>query len=216
MALNNDVLDIDLLTDYLDGKLDAKTMNRIEREALDDPFVAEALAGLSNSNRSVQSLSMLQKQLAERIGNQQQHKKAAVITWQRLSIGATAAVLFVTASIVFWMREENRRKQAVHAPVEVVLAPSKRAEGTVLSPSIGMKNYVLWLNKHNLLLGKGQAGKSVTLNFHIDSKGRPVDIRIASGLAEQYDQEAIRLVKEGPDWEAGADQSELISLKIGF
>ncbi|TDO21474.1 hypothetical protein [Pedobacter duraquae] len=214
--MNNDFLDIDLLTDYLDGKLDVKTMNRIEREALEDPFVAEALAGLSNSNRSVQSLSILQKQLAERIGEQQQHKKTAVITWQRLSIGATAAVLFVTVSIVFWMREENRRKQAVNAPVEVVIAPSKKAEGSVLMPTIGMKNYVLWLNKHNLLIGKGQAGKSVTLNFHIDSKGRPVDIHITSGLAEQYDQEAIRLIKEGPDWEAGADQSEVISLKVGF
>ena len=47
--MNKDWLDIGTLEDYLDGKLDTKTMNRVEREALEDPFVAEALAGLSES-----------------------------------------------------------------------------------------------------------------------------------------------------------------------
>ncbi len=44
--MNNNWLDIDVLEDYLDGKLDAKAMHFVERQALDDPFVAEALEGL--------------------------------------------------------------------------------------------------------------------------------------------------------------------------
>ena len=214
--MNNDFLDIDLLTDYLDGKLDAKTMNRIEREALEDPFVAEALAGLSNnSGRSSQSLSVLQKQLAERVAQQQQHKKAVVITWQRLSIAATAAVLFITVSIVFWMREENRRK--LHPTVKQVdlVTQQKSTAGGVSQPVIGMKNYVIWLNKRNSLFGKEHAGKAVGLSFHIDSKGRPVNIKVTSGLTEQYNQEAIRLVTAAPDWEAG-DPAEVVQIKIGF
>jgi hypothetical protein len=85
--VNKDWLDIDVLENYLDGKLDAKTMNRVEREALEDPFVAEALAGLSASpKRALESISLLQRQLAERIDQQKNTKKQSVITWQRLSI----------------------------------------------------------------------------------------------------------------------------------
>ena len=56
----NEWLDIDVLEDYLDGKLDAKTMHKVERLSLEDPFVAEALAGLSQSPKRTQSLSLLQ------------------------------------------------------------------------------------------------------------------------------------------------------------
>ena len=124
--MNNDWLDIGILEDYLDGKLDAKTMNRVEREALEDPFVAEALAGLSASpKRSLQSISLLQKQLQERIAEQQVSKKTKVITWQRLSIAATAAVMFIAVSIVFWMKETARQNELAKQPksVDVTIAP---------------------------------------------------------------------------------------------
>lgn len=124
--MNNDWLDIGVLEDYLDGKLDAKTMNRVEREALEDPFVAEALAGLSASpKRSLQSISLLQKQLQERIAGQQESKKTKVITWQRLSIAATAAVMFIAVSIIFWMKETAHQNQLAKQPksVEVDITP---------------------------------------------------------------------------------------------
>lgn len=124
--MNKDWLDIGILEDYLDGKLDAKTMNRVEREALDDPFVAEALAGLSESpKRSLQSISLLQKQLHERIAQQQTVKKTSVVTWQRLSIAAAAAVMFIAVSIMFWMRENNHQKELAGRAkkVEVNIAP---------------------------------------------------------------------------------------------
>jgi hypothetical protein len=125
-VVNKDWLDIGVLEDYLDGKLDAKTMNRVEREALEDPFVAEALAGLSESpKRSLQSISLLQKQLHERIAEHQSVKKTSIITWQRLSIAATAAVMFVAVSIMFWMRENNHQKELAGRAkkVDVTIAP---------------------------------------------------------------------------------------------
>ena len=57
---NNEWLAIDVLEDYLDGKLDAKTMHQIEKISLEDVFVAEALAGLSQSPKRNYSLSLLQ------------------------------------------------------------------------------------------------------------------------------------------------------------
>lgn len=135
--MNKDWLDIAVLEDYLDGKLDAKTMNRVEREALEDPFVAEALAGLSASpKRALQSMSLLQKQLAERINQHNSTKKQSVITWQRLSIGSAAAVLFITAGIVYWMKQVNYDKALNSAKrVDVVIA-TKRDQDTVFSKAV--------------------------------------------------------------------------------
>jgi len=132
-VVNNDWLDLDVLENYLDGKLDAKTMNRVEREALEDPFVAEALSGLSASpKRSLESISLLQKQLRDRVNQQQSTKKQSIITWQRLSIGSAAAVLFITVGIVYWMKQVNYDKALNSSKkVEVALAPKKEQDSSI-------------------------------------------------------------------------------------
>ena len=109
--MNNDWLDIAVLEDYLDGKLDAQAMHRVERAALEDSFVAEALEGLRATPKRKQTLSILQKQLHNRIKNQPVKRKMWGITTQRLSIAATATVAFIVVSILFIMRETNRRNQ---------------------------------------------------------------------------------------------------------
>ncbi|RZK40851.1 MAG: hypothetical protein EOO90_13600 [Pedobacter sp.] len=129
---NNDLIDIDVLEDYLDGKLDAKAMHFVERLSLEDPFVAEALEGLSKSPRRSQALSLLQKQLQERVQHKPVERKQWRLTVQRLSIAATAAVLFVTVSLLFWMRENKSREQIAASSqksVEVSLAPDS-SKGT--------------------------------------------------------------------------------------
>ncbi|SDL95169.1 hypothetical protein [Pedobacter antarcticus] len=124
--MNNDWLDIAILEDYLDGKLDAKSMHQVEKHALEDPFVAQALAGLAeHPSRMSQQVSLLQKQLYERTAVQRQQKKSSVFTWQRLSIGAAAAVMFITVSVIFLMRERAGKEQLAANPkkVEVDLGP---------------------------------------------------------------------------------------------
>ncbi|WP_426326966.1 carboxypeptidase-like regulatory domain-containing protein [Pedobacter sp. R-06] len=113
--MNNDWLDIDVLEDYLDGKLDAKAMHFIERQALEDPFVAEALEGLKQSPKRKQTLSILQKQLYDRVSEKPIKRKLWGITTQRLSIAATATVAFIAVSILFFMRETNRRNAELAA-----------------------------------------------------------------------------------------------------
>lgn len=113
--MNNDWLDIDVLEDYLDGKLDAKAMHFVERQALEDPFVAEALEGLKQSPKRKQTLSILQKQLYDRVSEKPIKRKLWGITTQRLSIAATATVAFIAVSILFFMRETNRRNAEIAA-----------------------------------------------------------------------------------------------------
>lgn len=124
----NDWLDIEVLEDYLDGKLDAKEMYQVEKLSLEDPFVAQALEGLAASKKRTYHLSLLQKQLQERLQQKPVERKMWRLTSHRLSIAATAAVVFISVSILFWMRETNRQKQAELAAnkpknIEVNLAP---------------------------------------------------------------------------------------------
>jgi hypothetical protein len=126
----NEWLDIDVLEDYLDGKLDAKTMHKVERLSLEDPFVAEALAGLSQLPKRTHTLSLLQKQLQERIVKKPIERKRWTITSHRLSIAAAAAVLFVTVSILFLMKENSRKQLSDKQvkKVDVTVAPEIAAK----------------------------------------------------------------------------------------
>lgn len=334
--MNKDWLDISVLEDYLDGKLDAKTMNRVEREALDDPFVAEALAGLSESpKRSLQSISLLQKQLHERVAEQKSFKKTSVITWQRLSIAAAAAVVFVAVSVMFWMKEENYQKQLAGRAkkVDVTIAPdpievappavqaapviasesadevrakeidkavkaaktnsyatrvkakrslpaaapaqtglSLRADDSVNSANAtlnevavvgyaakaknvavsdsskvekavsgqvaavrirGMASpsskavlgsqpiggwHKLWsyIEKNNAFKGKELVGQFVQLDFKIGKDGTPEDVKVLKGADHKYEEEAIRLLLNGPKWEQPAKENTRMTFKIDF
>ena len=122
--VNNDWLDIDVLEDYLDGKLDAKAMHFVERQALEDPFVAEALEGLKQSPKRKQTLSILQKQLYDRVAQKPVKRKLWGTTTQRLSIAATATVAFIAVSILFFMRETNRRNAETAA---------RKADGVIVN-----------------------------------------------------------------------------------
>lgn len=301
--MNNDRIDIELLEDYLDGKLDSKAMHQLEKQALEDPFIAQALAGLSESpKRASQSVSILQKQLYERIAQQQVTKKDTVFTWQRLSVAAAAAVMFISVSLIFFMREKaNRNQQAKNQPrkVEVNMAPApatidsaskevyastapaktdnpitaaqgnstinpnadlqsasavkpeayamKRAmtaktdsvatsvpaeaaaktsaaaatasiatvAQAVSSPVDGWAKFDTYITDHNKLAATAKSGKLVELSFTIDSEGKPADIKVEKGISQEFDDEAVRLIKEGPKWEV-TKQSGRVTYTIAF
>ena len=208
-------LDIDVLEDYLDGKLDDKMMYRVEREALEDPFVAQALAGLSQSpKRSRQSLSLLQKQLESRIAGHEESKKESVITGQRLSIAATAALIFILGGIIFWMKYNNNQKAKAPAVVEVNLDPAHAMDKA--KPTVGWPGYFSYLKENNQLTKKETIGKSVELSFTIGKDGRPENIMVYKSLGKVYDAEALRLLKAGPNWETPPDPAFVMKLNIDF
>lgn len=212
---DNNWLDIDVLEDYLDGKLDDKMMYRVEREALEDPFVAQALAGLSESpKRSRQSLSLLQKQLETRVAGLEDDKKKSVITGQRLSIAATAALIFILGGIIFWMKYNNSQQAKAPAVVEVNLDPAHVLDR--MKPQVGWPAYFTYLKENNQLTKKEQLGKTVGVSFTIGKDGLPANIKIDKSLGGAYDAEALRLIKAGPAWEVPTDPAHKIKLSIDF
>jgi hypothetical protein len=46
-----------------------------------------------------------------------------------------------------------------------------------------------------------KAAGNVVLDFKVDKKGRPMNIKVSSSLSDACDKEAIRLLSSGPDWE---------------
>jgi outer membrane biosynthesis protein TonB len=121
------------LENYLLGKLTDAEMYQLERQAQDDPFLYEALEGFELSSNTAANLSMLQKQLQERIAQKEHTKKVFGLTWQRLSIAAAAAVTFITAGILFWMNTitpQAEEKLASQTGKEVHVTLPDTAEDT--------------------------------------------------------------------------------------
>ncbi|MHB1177017.1 MAG: hypothetical protein ACYCZO_01650 [Daejeonella sp.] len=129
---------------YLEGKLDPEVMHQLEKQALDDPFLWDALEGYSRYADSTSDLSILQRQLHERIVHLQENKKIFDLTWQRLSVAAAAAVLFITAGILFWMNGNTQAPENAPDPkqVEVTLShPDSLLKSSAVTkePAVGDK-----------------------------------------------------------------------------
>lgn len=129
---------------YLEGKLDHEEMYRLEKQALADPFLWEALEGYAHISNPGTELSILQRQLHERIVHLQENKKVYDLTWQRLSVAASAAVLFITAGILFWMNI-NRPGPVKEKQVQVALIDrdslKNEIQGSTDRPVIREKKY---------------------------------------------------------------------------
>lgn len=202
-----------MLQAYLGGKLSAQDMFQVERHALEDPFVAEALEGLSHSpEHSLEGLSLLQKQLHARVAEQTLHKKESVITWQRLSVAATAAVLFIAISTMFWMKSNTAREDAKQQAKGTVVATY---DAGAVRPKGGYIAYQQYLEKNNTLKDR-PVEDEVTLTFNVQADGKPADIQIVASPGQLYSDEAIRLLREGPLWETPNRANERVSLSLSF
>lgn len=119
---------------YLEGKLDPELAHQLEKQALDDPFLWDALEGYSVYRDPAADLSFLQRQLHERIVHLQENKKVFDLTWQRLSVAAAAAVMFISAGILFWMNSQNspeRLASQTQQPVEVNVIDRDSGESVI-------------------------------------------------------------------------------------
>lgn len=89
-------------------------------------------------------------------------------------------------------------EEEVAMDVTMARAPIHRPE-----PVIGYKAYEEYLRKELIRpqdsICKGITG-IVVVEFHIDDKGRPVNLEVKRSLCASADKEALRLIEKGPDW----------------
>jgi TonB family protein len=86
-------------------------------------------------------------------------------------------------------------------------------------PADGWDNYDAYLtNNLNVpeeIKTKKDVSGEVELTFEVDKNGEPVNIKVVKSLCDKCDQEAIRLVKEGPKWKRNAKKGKT-TVKVPF
>ncbi|MXV49573.1 hypothetical protein GS399_01200 [Pedobacter sp. HMF7647] len=271
----------------MQGKLDPETAHAVEKAALDDPFLADAIEGFSENGQFADhsDLSLLQKRLENRIAQNHHIRNVQGFTWQRISIAATAGLLFLVASVLYLMNsQKNRDRQlaATQKQVDVTLthpdsldesvaaiepeekintAPQtdvriavteknrlpkikndditkpvatitstdsvinnspqvavaeKKPETTLRAfskaavvsdsviskpvPVIGWDKYSDYLAESKKLPAAETAKGKVTIGFTVNSSGLLDDFTIIQGVNDVLNNEALRLIKEGPAW----------------
>ncbi|GGC27622.1 hypothetical protein GCM10011386_19540 [Parapedobacter defluvii] len=191
---------------YLSGELSSDEMYKLEREALDDPLLQDAIDGYRmQQNVSHRRLSLLQKRLAARIADQVKERDAFFFGWQRLGVAATACVLMVLVLVLLWMRNQHLQPKITEREVKVELAPEAvvhaaamdRKMGFDASPEQGWQRFNAYLSENketHAITGQ------IVLTFKVDHKGKPYAIEEVSAEDLVLVAEAKRLLQEGPRW----------------
>lgn len=206
---------------YLNGELDRDEMYALEREALNDPLLQDAIDGYRlQKNVSHRQLSLLQQRLADRIAGQAKERNAFFFGWQRLGVAATACVLMVLVLVLLWMRHQSALQQkttekevlveltAPATPVGIQLVAATGA-GLDAQPEGGWDALHVYLG--DKLSGSSlKEGITITLTFDINAQGVPVNIQAIGPSKVQLLPELRQLLADGPKWSGRKGQLEIV------
>lgn len=198
----NNHYDIITIEQYLAGKLNAKDMYQLERDALTDPMLRDAIDGFETSNTIPhQHISILQQRLQTRIAQQTEKRNHFYFGRQRLAIASIAGVLFIVVGILFWMinfPEKRAGEQSTTSEVSISLQPivSTTLISGNLEPEIGWEDYNHYLRINN----QGNiSGERIEVSFSVIDH-RPSSIKIISPANKRASEEVIQLLQRGPKW----------------
>ena len=105
-------------------------------------------------------------------------------------------------------RDANARKKQ---------AAKMITEEGYLEPTEGWVRFNDYISENIRLpeeMGEEPIRGEVTLAFDIDSKGAPVNITVQKSLCSKCDEEAIRLLKQGPKWKKKANKKGVLSIQF--
>ena len=197
---------------YLNGMLDPGEMHELEKEALEDEFLAEALEGYHSVRSSHIHMSLLQQQLQARIAKSRVEKTAVRLSASRMSIAAVAGLILILSSILFWMIAFENRPTGQPGTGPVLEAVE--FSGTGASPVDGWEAYDRYIRDELNRGLPGNAGK-VVLDVTV-AAGAPQNISVVRGLSAERNAEAVRLVREGPAWQLTGTSPERIRVTVLF
>jgi hypothetical protein len=104
----------ELVRRYLAGELDDKAMHALERQAMDDPLLAEALEGFESALPDQSAhLADLENRLAKRV---QSTKRSVVPMYVRWSAAAAVLILAGLATLWLWQPQQSKNLADVVPP----------------------------------------------------------------------------------------------------
>ncbi len=195
---------------YVMGLMSKEEMYEMEREALEDPFLQDAIDGYRKQQGvDAQRLSLLQQRLAKKLEAKAADKKRRFYSWHRLTIGLAAGVLFMAACSLVLFRYLNRVGSDT-TETEVILMEEELRVSTDVGNGIGGK----------VVDGKGVDGKGVDavpeqgwreFNEELNSELRGVEEK--GSLRLRFEVEGGRAVKVEV---LSSDNKRLDKVVIGF
>ncbi|HZX59212.1 MAG TPA: carboxypeptidase-like regulatory domain-containing protein [Mucilaginibacter sp.] len=119
--------DISQIKKYLQGGLDSHAMHELERRALDDPFLADALEGYEKAGTQQQkNLDELSGRLQSRVDK----KVRSIMPWAQLSIAASVLIII---GIGVWLVARNKTEKP--NLVAATVKNEKPPQPTISAPS---------------------------------------------------------------------------------
>lgn len=197
---------------YIGGLMSKEEMHAFEREALEDPFLQDAIEGYSMQNGvDAKKLSLLQKRLATRVEQYADQRNNRFFRWQRLAIGATAAVMFVSVCILLLIKYLPQPQKSGLSEVEILQESgyiiTVNGSNSAAQPVDGWEEYQQYVDQHYSNTEDLQG--RIYLSFRINEHGQPThikgrtDTQTLGTFTELQD-----LLANGPKWTG--DKGEII------
>jgi len=111
------------------------------------------------------------------------------------------------------LKEDNNARRQFQAPNQNMVSNVTRKDTAELEePEVGWGNYNTYVANNIQIpdnIRKKSTLSNVELSFDIDKAGQPVNIKVTkSSQCKECDEEAIRLLKEGPKWKRKGKKSK--------
>jgi len=108
--------------------------------------------------------------------------------------------------------KEDERKEIIAQNRKVVSSLSRKDSAEIEEPEVGWGNYNTYI-ANNIQIPEKVRPKNtrsdVELSFDIDKTGQPINIKVTrSSQCKECDEEAIRVLKEGPKWKRKGKKSK--------
>lgn len=191
---------------YVNGLMSRDEMHALEREALDDPFLQDAIDGYRMQNGvDVRQLSLLQQRLASRVEEQSSLKNKRFFGWQRLAIGAAAAVMFITVCTLLLIRYMPHNRTSTLTEVEImqdrVFSISLSNYDEERPPVGGWKWFDEKLNQ------EFSAALEHEMEAHVEviyvKEGTPLAIKVEMNKNSNFNEDELTTFLKGISWLPG-------------
>jgi TonB family protein len=124
------------------------------------------------------------------------------------------------------MPEDEKLKESVALEVHPLQKRTVRANRTIVEqdsletvavqPTVGFADYSLYLLNNNRISELPQLNRQVKLSFEVDTQGNVKNITVEQSSGKALDEEAIRLIKEGPKWQPQKGKKGKGSVTVKF
>lgn len=194
---------------YVMGLMSKEEMYALEREALEDPFLQDAIDGYRlQRGVDAKQVSLLQKRLLERVDRRALEKNRHFYNWQRLAVGMVAGVLFVVVcSLVLFKYFGNANKDGM---TEVILMEEDlRIKINAGGDAKPIQGWELFSEELNSELRDHRHKHLMEVSFDVQ-KGQAVNVQITNPKHEEaLARTVVKFIQDKTKWEGAKGQMSI-------